>query len=133
MSIFGEGKKEVDLALEMGRLQGKLEQLERENEDLKGLCEKQSTRIERQMDTIIAIQHPESYQMLQDDRAIDDVSPLQEKDREKFMQDQRLLADLRDSSEGPLFKSADELMDIMKRSQGVPATEDQSLHGNSES
>lgn len=136
MGIFGEGKKgqELDLALEMGKLTASVEHLTRENEELKARCEKQQEKIDSLLDTVLAVEHPQSYQMIQDDRAVNGEEPFfDDAQRQKFMEEQRIMADMRDAHEQPLFSNPDELRDMFHRSQGVPSQEDQSIHGNSES
>jgi hypothetical protein len=131
---WGDGKKDLELAMELGSLKASVEHLTRENAALTARCEKLQEKNDSLMDTILAVEHPHSYQMIQDDRAGNGEEPFfDDAQRQKFMEEQRIMADMRDAHERPLFSSPDELKDMFHRSQGVPSQENQSIHGNDES
>jgi hypothetical protein len=89
------------------------------------------------MQTIIAIQHPESYRMLQEDRAVEDNDGMGKQDIEKWSRDQRILAEFAHEQEQPLFKTPEDVFAVMdkftKSQLKSPDTAGQSIHGNSES
>lgn len=120
MGLFGESDK---TAYKLGQLEAKVEALERENSSL--LQEKQQLheKIEHLQESIIALKSPQSYRMLQDDKLI--------RDWEKEMgpdlnldplstEEAKVLNRYSREMEGTILRSADDLFDMLHRSQGVP-------------
>lgn len=136
MGLFGEGKKELDLALELGKLQSENEFLRRENNDLRKDNDRLKEKVDRQMDTIIAIQHPESYRALQDDKAVQGSFDLSAEEKNILRAEQKAWLNFADEQEKPLFRGPEDLLSLMSkyaRSQGTPDQAGHSVHGNEES
>lgn len=136
MGLF-DGEDKLSAARMLGALEAKVELLEKQNTELKERCIELEERVKMQMETIIAIQHPQSFRDLQDARAID--APIDEatvEARKRFIEEQKILREFSYEQEQPLFKDADDMLNIMEKlqhSQGSPNTAGHSLHDNSES
>jgi hypothetical protein len=136
MGLFGDGNKELEAAMELAKLRSENEFLLRENADLRKDKDRLQAKVEQQMDTIIAIQHPESFRALQDDRAIEGGQELSKEEKEILQAEQQAWRAFAHEQEQPLFKNADDFLSLMDKfgsSQGSPNQEGTSVHDNTES
>ncbi len=130
MGLF---KNKDEAISRLGNLEGKIDIYEKLIEEQRSTIEHLREQINRTQEALIATQHPIAYRHLKDDEAaaqapeIPEVFSAESRQR-KDWQDKYL-----DSLEGPIFNSADEMIETLKM-VGAPKTiEPKSLHGNSES
>jgi hypothetical protein len=131
MGVFNKNQEE--LAMQLGSLKAQVEYLTRENEALREERDVLFKRVDSLQDALIAVKSPESYQMLQNDRA---VHSFPSQDMTGATETQKFIQDLTAAQEGPLFKDRDDFMRMvgqLETKQLEGASDSSSVHGNSES
>jgi uncharacterized coiled-coil protein SlyX len=133
MSIFSGNKTELlEKILELEKQNAVKDQLlENKVEEVAHLRK----QVDKLQDSLLAVQHPDAYRELKNDEILlqEPPEPTEEEMeyRNRKGEEAKILKEYLDSSEGPLFKDADEMMDSLVRIVGVP--EPGSIHDNDES
>ncbi len=113
---------EVQVAVKEGLLQQRLEEVQHLR-----------SQVERLQDAYLAVQHPVAYRQVKEDQydaqnpQVDETFSKESRQRKEW-QDKYL-----DSLEGPIFDSADQMIETLQMVDAPRTIEPKSVHGNNES
>ena len=120
MGLFGNKE---DLVHKLGQLEAKVELLQLQNGELKAEKAQLQERISALQDSLVAIQSPQAYRAIQDDKLAQQWDAQAEKAWKDPVSPNELNAykEYTRIMEGPTLRTADDLFALLRRSQGVPS------------
>ena len=114
----------AEFAQQIGRLEGMIEHLREENQFLR-------KQLERTQEALIAKESPTAYMHQKADEAKGEERPISPEEARRNQIEKDIYKRHLTNIEAPLFDDAEDMMDQLRRSMGVP--ESQPLHNNEES
>ncbi len=105
---------------------------EKFHDEQKEQIDKLQGQVERLQDSLMAASHPEAYRQVKDDQYMDSLPEEPREGEEEQRERMRIQKEFIDNLEGPTFRDADDVMEMLTRSVGTQvATEP--IHPNEES